>query len=312
MLLRILVFAVTACFAAMGGQAIAQTVPLRLALQPLTNYAPVLVARDKGFFAEEGLSVTWTIVSQGGWTVEAVYGGNVDFGGSGLLEPLIARGNGLDLMLAVPSTRIRPTAPDNNAVMVRTGDNIHKPADFAGKMIAAGLINSINYIHMVTWLQRNSVDAKSVRFIELPFPQMADALYQNRVDAVWNVEPFMTLMVKSGNARMLVHPYQENNPNMDVTAYFARESWLKANRDVAQRFKRVIEKGTRYLNAAPKAERDDWVAKYTGVGIDLVAQMALPEFVTEFNVPALRINAELAAAQKVIKPFDVESMLWKP
>src|SRR5436853_4204277 len=152
MLLRILVFAVTACFAAMGREAIAQPVPLRLALQPLTNYAPVLVARDKGFFSEEGLSVTWTIVSQGGWTVEAVYGGNVDLGGSGLLEPLIARGNGLDLMLAVPSTRIRPTAPDNNAVMVRTGDNIHKPADLAGKMIAAGLINSINYIHMVTWL----------------------------------------------------------------------------------------------------------------------------------------------------------------
>ena len=37
--------------------------------------------------------------------------------------------------------------------------------------------------------------------------------------------------LKSGNARMLVHPYQENNPNMDVTGFYARESWLKSNRD---------------------------------------------------------------------------------
>ena len=164
-------------------EASAQTVPapanVRLAIQPLTNYTTVLLARDKGFFAEEKLNVTWTVVSQGAWTVEAVYGGNVEFGGSGLIEPLIARGNGLELTLAVANTRIRPTAPDNNAVLVRTADAINKPADLAGKTIAAGLINSINYIHMVHWLKGKDVDPTSVRFLELPFPQMADALYQS-------------------------------------------------------------------------------------------------------------------------------------
>jgi ABC-type nitrate/sulfonate/bicarbonate transport system substrate-binding protein len=297
-------------------QAAAQSAPapanVRLAVQPLTNYTTVLLARDKGFFAEEKLNVTWTVVSQGAWTVEAVYGGNVEFGGSGLIEPLIARGNGLELMLAVANTRIRPTPPDNNAVLVRTADAITKPADLAGKTIAAGLINSINYIHMVHWLKNKGVDPTSVRFIELPFPQMADALYQNRLDAVWNVEPFMTLMVKSGNARILVHPYQENNPNMDVTGFYARESWLKSNRDVAVRFKRAMDRATRYFNDASKEERDDWVAKFTGVKVDLVAQMSLPHFVTEFNVPALRTNIDLAVSQKVVKPFDVETMIWKP
>ena len=151
-----------------------------------------------------------------------------------------------------------------------------------------------------------------MRFLELPFPQMADALYQKRLDAVWNVEPFMTLMVKSGNARILVHPYLENNPNMDVTGFYARESWLKNNRDVALRFKRAMDKATKNFNDAPKEERDDWVAKFTGVKIDLVAQMSLPHFVTEFNLPALRKNVDLAVSQKVIKPFDIETMIWKP
>jgi ABC-type nitrate/sulfonate/bicarbonate transport system substrate-binding protein len=310
------ILALASLVGAPAREASAQAVPapanIRLALQPLTNYTTVLLARDKGFFAEEKLNVTWTLISQGAWTVEAVYGGNVEFGGSGLIEPLIARGNGLELMLAVANTRIRPTAPDNNAVLVRTEDAIHKPADLAGKTIAAGLINSINYIHMVHWLKNKGVDPTSVRFLELPFPQMADALYQKRLDAVWNVEPFMTLMVKSGNARILVHPYLENNPNMDVTGFYARESWLKNNSDVALRFKRAMDKATRHFNDASKAERDEWVAKFTGVKIDLVAQMALPHFVTEFNLPALRKNVDLAVSQKVIKPFDVESMIWKP
>jgi NitT/TauT family transport system substrate-binding protein len=165
---------------------------------------------------------------------------------------------------------------------------------------------------MVHWLKGKGVDPTSVRFLELPFPQMADALYQKRLDAVWNVEPFMTLMVKSGNARILVHPYQENNPNTDVTGFYARESWIKNNRDVALRFKRAMDKATSYFNDASKEERDDWVAKFTGVKIDLVAQMSLPHFVTEFNVPGLRTNLDLAVAQKVVKPFDIETMIWKP
>jgi NitT/TauT family transport system substrate-binding protein len=297
-------------------EAVAQTKPppteLKLALQPLTNYSNILVARDKGFFAEENLNVTWTTVSQGAWTVEAVYGGSVHFGGSGLIEPLIARGNGLDLMLAVANGRIQPQAPDNNALMVRTNDSITKPADLAGKTVAAGLINSPNYIHMVHWLKKAGVDPKSVRFIELPFPQMADALYQNRLDAVWNVEPFVTIMVKSGQARILAHPYQENIPNMDITALYARESWLKANKELALRFKRAVDKATNYFNAAPKAERDEWVAKFTGAKLELVSEMTLPQFVTEFNVPGLRANLELTVSQGVVKPFDIETMIWKP
>ena len=118
--LGLCVLALVLLVGAPARQAAAQSAPapasVRLAVQPLTNYTTVLLARDKGFFAEEKLNVTWTVVSQGAWTVEAVYGGNVEFGGSGLIEPLIARGNGLELMLAVANTRIRPTPPDNNAV----------------------------------------------------------------------------------------------------------------------------------------------------------------------------------------------------
>ncbi len=65
---------------------------------------------------------------------------------------------------------------------------------------------------MREWLQRNGVDPSSVQFLEIPFPQMADALFQNRLDAVWNVEPFLTFMVRSGNARVIAYPYQENVP----------------------------------------------------------------------------------------------------
>ena len=39
---------------------------------------------------------------------------------------------------------------------------------------------------------------------------------------------------------MIGYPYQENIPNMDITAMFAKESWLKANADAAKRFRTVF------------------------------------------------------------------------
>ena len=189
---------------------------------------------------------------------------------------------------------------------MRTNDSIRAAKDLAGKKISAGLINSVNYAHMREWLQRNGVDPSSVQFLEIPFPQMADALFQNRLDAVWNVEPFVTFMVRSGNARVIAYPYQENVPGMDITGYLAKESWVKANADVARRFKRAIDRATTDLINATKEERDDWVAKYTGAKPEVVAAMNLPEFTTEFNVPSLKANLDIAVRQKLAKPFDLD------
>jgi NitT/TauT family transport system substrate-binding protein len=285
---------------------------LRLAVIPVANFTPLVVARDKGFFTEENLNVTWTTVAQGAIAVEAVYGGSAEIGGSAIFEPIVARSNGLDIMFIAASARIRSSPPDNSGLLVRTGDSIQGAKDLAGKKVSAGLINSVNYAHMREWLQRNGVDPGTVQFLEIPFPQMADALFQNRLDVVWNVEPFVTFMLKSGNARVIAYPYQENVPRMDITGYLAKESWVKANADVARRFKRAIDRATTYLVNASKEERDNFVAKYTGAKPEVVAAINLPEYITEFNVPSLKANLDIAVRQKLAKPFDLDVMIWKP
>ena len=292
----------------------AQTKPIELKIvtPPITNYTPLIVARDKGYFAAENLSVTWTSVpGSGGVVVEAVYGGSADIGGSSILEPMVARGNGLDIMFFTAGAKIRSAAPDNSALLVRTADAIKEPKDLTGKSISAGLVNSVNHIHMMEWFERNKVDAKTVTYLELPFPQMPDALFQNRIDAVWAVEPFLTIMLKTGKARIFAQPYLENIPGMDITAYIAKESWLKANPEVAARFKRAVDKATMHLVYTTKEERDGWVAKYTGVKPELVADMTLPNFTTEFNMASLKANLDLAVKHKVVKNFDVNTMMWK-
>ena len=294
--------------------ALAQAAPanVRVAVMGVANFTPLAVARDKGFFKDAGLNVTWTTVSQGAIAVEAVFSGSAEVGGGSVFEPMVARSNGLDIVYLAASTRIRSNPPDNSGIAVRTNDAISSAKDLVGKRVSGGLINGPNYVHMREWLQRHGVDFGSIQYLEIPFPQMADALFNNRLDAVWNVEPFLTFMLRSGNARVIAYPYQENVPRMDITAYVAKESWVKANPDVARRFKQAVDRATTYLVAAGKQERDDWVAKYTGAKPEVVAALNLPEYTTEFNVPSLKANLDIAVRQKLAKPFDLETMLWKP
>jgi NitT/TauT family transport system substrate-binding protein len=285
---------------------------IRIANIPVTNYTPMIVARDKGWFAEENLTVTWSPVNQGAVAIEAVFGGSAEIGGSSIFEPMVARGNGLDLMFAVAGTHTRKTPPDNSALLVRADGEINTAKDLTGKKISAGLINSVNYVHIQEWLHKHGVDPKTITFLEIPFPQMADALFQKRLDAVWNVEPFVTFMMKSGKAKLLAYPYIETIPGMDITAYIAKESWLKANGDVARRFKRSIDRATEYLAKASKDERDGWVSKFSGMKPELVKDMTLPVFVSEYNVQSLQQNLDMAARYKMSKSFDVKTMIWKP
>ena len=62
-----------------------------------------------------------------------------------------------------------------------------------------------------------------------------------------------------------------------------------------------------------KEERDDWVSKFTGMKLDVVKEVTLPTFSTEFNVPSFQANIDLAVRHKLLaKPFDANIMIFKP
>src|SRR5882757_860727 len=290
--------ALAAPLAMLASPSLAQQKPppanIRIVDIPIANFTPLVIAKEKGYFDEENLNVSWTPVQQGAIAIQAVFGGSAEIGASAIFETIVARGNELDLMFITGQNRIRAEPPDNSGLLVRTDGSINTPQDLAGKRISAGLINSVNYVHMLEWLDKKGVDRSKIEFLEVPFPQMSDALAQKRVDAVWNVEPFVTFMTKSGAAKVMAYPYQETVPGMDIANYFAKESWIKANPDVVRRFKRAADRATEYIISTSKEDRDQWVSKFTGMKPEIVKDVALPRYLSDFNVPSLKANLDIA------------------
>jgi hypothetical protein len=53
------------------------------------------------------------------------------------------------------------------------------------------------------------------------------------------------------------------------------------------------------------------VSKFTSVKPEIVAEMSLPVFISDFNVPSLQKNMDLAVGQRLMKPVELNSMIWK-
>ena len=97
-----------------------QTAPaanVRVAAMGVANFTPLVVARDKGFFKEQNLNVTWTSIAQGAIGVEAVFGGSAEFAAASIFEPMVARSNGLDIVYVAASNA--------NAELIRSGCTTH-------------------------------------------------------------------------------------------------------------------------------------------------------------------------------------------
>ena len=285
---------------------------IKIGLLPFSESLAVVIADKQGFFKAEGIEIETSKFDSGAVAVPVLQSGRLDIVLSSTVATFQAIEQGLDAVVLAPGAVVREAPPDTTtAVIVRKG-SIGGLKELEGKRVAVNVINSTAWLHAVALLDKHGVDRTKVRFTEVPFPQMADALAQKRVDAVWNVEPFVTFMTKSGAARIMAYPYQETVPNMDISNYFAKESWIKANPDVVKRFKRAIDKATAEINSVSKEERDSWVAKFTGMKPEVVKDVSLPRFAADLNVPSLKANLDIAVKHKMIKPFDIDTMIYKP
>lgn len=292
------------------GGAEMETATVRLAALPLANYTIFKAAEEQGYLEEEGIELDITYVPQGAVALEALIGGSVDVAFPAHLEFIQASTQHDNLRILMGFTRLPDEGPDNTAFLVREGSGIESPEDLGGKRLAAGLLNSINHFYTQIWLEQHGVDPATVSFVEVPFPNMQDALDNEQVDGVFNVEPFVTVMTDKGGYLNIGHPYMEVNPGFTIIPPTVRQEWLDENPEVAERLVRAFEKGAQYLREAEESERIRLVSEFTEIDSGLVEQMQLPIYETTVRVDTIQKTADLALERGMIDTeVDVASLL---
>jgi len=96
------------------------------------------------------------------------------------------------------------------------------------------------------WLDKAGVDSKSVKFLEVPYPQMQAALEQGRVDVTLPAEPFLT--AARATTRSIGDPDEAMPPRYLIFGFAANEAWLKANAPLAKSLAAAISRSAAWGN----------------------------------------------------------------
>jgi NitT/TauT family transport system substrate-binding protein len=251
-----------------AGAAGAQT-RLQIGCTATTDCASAMVAVDQGIFKKHGLDAEMILIGINSNIPAALLSNSIQIGGPTSTVFLQAADGGLDLVAVAGASIMNPTANAAIAAFVRNGVTIKEPKDFVGKKVGAPGIGAFLHVMFVKWLVEKGVDPKSVNFVEVTFPTMADIIKSGGVDAVLTAEPFVTRMSNAGLGTVGARYGAELGRTEPIIFYAAARDWAEANPDTVKKFRAAIAEAAVIVNS-DRDKASASIAKFTKQPIELV------------------------------------------
>lgn len=282
---------------------------LKVGVLPITNVAPLYLGEKKGFFREEDLKVVPEVSEGGAATIPAVLSGDQQLAYSTTVSLVTAASKGLPVRIVAQATRAAETPKTSfAALMVGPDSPIRDAGQLEGKTIAVNGLNNVNQVTTNAALAKRGVDFKTIKYIEVPLENMADALDTGKVDAAAEVEPFVTLGKQAGQ-RSLFDNYMEADRGLAIGQYFTSEQYAQENKDVVERFTRGIDRSMTYAQEHPEEARKI-VLEYTQIKPAIAQEMKLPTWTTGVTREDVELAAKMTKASGFIeKNPDVDRLL---
>jgi len=276
---------------------------------PIVDVAPIYLGVEEGFFEQRGLDVTLESGQGGAAIVPGVMSEQFEFGFSNVTSLILGRGQGLPLkIVAAGNYSTGEQGNDFSGIVAPQGSDIEDAGDLSGKTVAVNTLQNIGDTTVRQSVEKAGGDPDQVEFVELAFPDMPGALAENRVDAAWLVEPFLTIAKNQGGtdiASNLVDTQQD----LMIAAYFTSEQLQQSDPDLVERFTEAMNESLEYAEENPDAAREI-ITEYTDIEPQVADQMVLPRWSSDINDETVQLMAELAHEDGLVEePVDAEALL---
>ncbi|HTO60414.1 MAG TPA: ABC transporter substrate-binding protein [Bradyrhizobium sp.] len=265
-----------------------------------SDCASAMVAVDEGLFKKQGLDAEMVLIGINSNIPAAILSNSIQVGGPTSTVFLQAADGGLDLVAISGASVMSPVSNGNIAAFVRNGITIKEPKDFVGKKVGAPGIGAFLHVLFVKWLVEKGVDPKSVNFVEVSFPTMADTIKSGSVDAVLTAEPFVTRMTSAGLGAVGARYGAELNRSEPIILYAASRDWVEKNPDTLKKFRAAIAEGAAIVNS--DAEKTSAaIAKFTKQPLELVKSTTANRSEPALKPEQLGWWIDIMSAQKMLQ-----------
>jgi NitT/TauT family transport system substrate-binding protein len=303
---KILALASAIAVGGLGFAAAAQT-KITIGYTGANTFVPSFVAKDKGFFAKNGLDVTLTRIPVGSTIPGALMANSLTVGTLTAPVFLAANENGIELMI-IAGASLQSKANPTAGVVAKTGSGIQKPADFIGKKVGAPGVNGLQDILFKKWLKNHNVDWKQVTFIDAPFPQMGAMMQGGQLDAALPVQPFVGRIVGTKAGYLVANYPVEVSDNYLESFYAVSKKWAQGNAAAIKSFRAALTEAVAFAKSNPD-EAKKTQTTYLGLPAEVVATLPLATFTVDVQ-PAqvafwLDMSREFGLIKTALKTDDL-------
>ncbi|HVO16093.1 MAG TPA: ABC transporter substrate-binding protein [Alphaproteobacteria bacterium] len=297
--------------AALHGACAESPATLRVSTIPTLDGAAFEIAVVKGMFEAEGLKIDTTPTAGGAVGFPAVVSGQLQVAASNIVTILLAASQGLQPVIIAGGDTTGDTPPDLAGLVGKKGTTYKTGKDLEGKTIAVNARNNIIWLYAREWIAKTGGDPNKVTFIEVPFPQMVDAVRGGRVDTAMLVEPFLSAALKASTIDVIGWPYSDVQKRIPVAQFVMTKSYADAHPDIVARFTRAYNRGVDWATANIGGEEfAQIVTGYTKVPADRLKDAAKPIFVKKVDASAVETVAALMKKHGLLKTdVDVKAII---
>lgn len=226
--------------------------PVRIGTLGIIPDAPIYLAVERGYFAEQGLAPSVERFDTAAQMVAPLGAGQLDAGaGSPAASLFNAIGRGLPLRIVADNARVAP-GRSHLALVARpdllSGGVLRDYADLRGRVVAVNARGAGAEVQLARALALGGLSLADVDLREVPFPDMTAALANRSLDLAITIEPFLAL----GQARGVFEVFRyagDYYPDQQIAVLLYAPHFAEQP-DVARRFMVAYLKGLREFDDA--------------------------------------------------------------
>ncbi len=251
---------------------------LNLGYMKIGDLSPLFMALEKQFFKDAGVEINLAAMVGGAEIQPALASGAINIGWTNVISMGQGHVQGFDFKFVANGAINKRSTNDVFGFLVRPDSPITSAKELQGKTVATNNVRNIIHAAGLHWIDANGGDSSKVKWVEIPFPQMAPALVNRQIEAFVAVEPFVTVPTKvQKQARVLGHMLGGIAPRLLIASYFGSEAWIGKNVETVKAFVAAINRGIDAHNANLDEARAV-IAKHTGLKGEFLKEMPLPAF----------------------------------
>ncbi len=213
-------------------------------------YAPLYVAKELGYFKDNGIDIELILTSGADKVAAAVLSNDVEIGFAGPESAIYVYNGGEEDYLV---TFAGLTKRDGQFIVSREKITNFTLNDLKGKEILAGRTGGMPILNFQNALKNENVDSKSINInTSIEFAALSGTFIAGVGDFVNLFEPNATNLVKQGYGYIVgnIGAYSGEVP---YTAFYARKSFLNTNEETLKKFTKALNQGLTYVkNNSPE------------------------------------------------------------